>query len=508
MPKLYILNATHLGQWITFAETPFYIGRTVENEFVCQEAGVSRKHAVFEKEGADYYLKDLDSNNGTFVNGQKISRILLNEGDEIKISTLILLFVSNHPSPEILNKISQLQDKENKGKAVTRRLAPNKDGTPKEVSSATTLQSNLVLEIGNIFTKPQDLESLCHEAVNHILCTFVLHRCFLFLWDEISRELEPYIYRPVSLKPTLESVIERERLSQLVSQQKISLKNFPATANNKAMTSLLIPMIVQGNLVGALQFDFLDQDFKFSNENLPFFKGLTNQIALGVYSYQQTQSLVTAQQHTQKLSKFVSPEVLKNILKSDEMDIQVENTLCTILFSDIQGFTAMAERLPPRRLAKLLNEYFSQMVTILFAHNGSLDKFIGDAIMAIFGAPISREDDADRAVATAIEMQQAIHKMNQKRIPEEQFNVRIGINTGYCVAGRIGSYQRMEYTVLGDTVNLASRIESNGKAGSVIIGEATRALLNPAFETLELEPIRVKNKTNPIRIFEVKFSLT
>ncbi|MEK7482756.1 MAG: adenylate/guanylate cyclase domain-containing protein, partial [Planctomycetota bacterium] len=111
-------------------------------------------------------------------------------------------------------------------------------------------------------------------------------------------------------------------------------------------------------------------------------------------------------------------------------------------------------------------------------------------------------------VATAIEMQQAIYKMNQKRVPEEQFNVRIGINTGYCVAGRIGSYQRMEYTVLGDTVNLASRIESNGKPGHIMIGEATQAMLGPTFEALELEPIRVKNKTNPIRIFEVKFPLS
>ena len=88
MPKLYILTGTSLGQWITFSETPFYIGRTVENELVCQEAGVSRKHAAIEKEESGYYLKDMDSNNGTLVNGQKISRILLNEGDEIKFSSL------------------------------------------------------------------------------------------------------------------------------------------------------------------------------------------------------------------------------------------------------------------------------------------------------------------------------------------------------------------------------------------------------------------------------------
>jgi adenylate cyclase len=273
------------------------------------------------------------------------------------------------------------------------------------------------------------------------------------------------------------------------------------------LTSVVIPLNLQNSNLGALSLVFFREKIEVTSSLFPFLIALSNQFVLGIYGVQENQKYIKTAEQLEKLSKFVSPEVFQSILKTKDIGIRVENTLCTILFSDIQGFTSMSERLHPPRIAALLNEYFSLMVEILFRYNGSLDKFIGDAIMAIFGAPLSREDDAERAIYAAIEMQRAIHGMNQKRSEGERFHVRIGINTGYCVAGRIGSYQRMEYTVLGDTVNIASRIESNGKAGHIMIGEATHALIGPQFEVVELNPLKVKNKNNPIRTFDVLYPL-
>jgi adenylate cyclase len=179
----------------------------------------------------------------------------------------------------------------------------------------------------------------------------------------------------------------------------------------------------------------------------------------------------------------------------------------TVLFSDIRGFTAVSEHAQPEAIVGMLNEYFTRMVEIVFAHHGTLDKFVGDMVMALFGAPLDDARHADHAVEAALDMVDALKVLNARWQAEGRpaLDIGIGINTGPMIAGNIGSNAIMSYTVIGDAVNLGSRLESlNKQYGTrIIISEATRKQLSCACEIRSLGDVVVKGKTEPVAIFEV-----
>jgi len=180
----------------------------------------------------------------------------------------------------------------------------------------------------------------------------------------------------------------------------------------------------------------------------------------------------------------------------------------TVLFSDIRGFTTITERGQPEEIVALLNEYFTRMVDIVFKHHGTLDKFVGDMVMALFGAPVEDPQHADHAVAAALEMTEELRRLNERWKAEGRFadlDIGIGINTGPMIAGNIGSEQIMSYTVIGDAVNLGSRLESlNKQYGTrIIISDATRERLTSAYQLRPLGDVVVKGKSQPVAIFEL-----
>jgi adenylate cyclase len=179
----------------------------------------------------------------------------------------------------------------------------------------------------------------------------------------------------------------------------------------------------------------------------------------------------------------------------------------TVLFSDIRGFTTVSERGQPEEIVGLLNEYFTRMVDRVFAHHGTLDKFVGDMVMALFGAPLDDPEHADHAVETAIEMVDALGALNAQWRAQgrPELDIGIGINTGPMIAGNIGSDAIMSYTVIGDAVNLGSRLESlNKQYGTrIIISDATRRCLSRSYRLRPLGDVVVKGKTQPVAIFEV-----
>jgi adenylate cyclase len=180
----------------------------------------------------------------------------------------------------------------------------------------------------------------------------------------------------------------------------------------------------------------------------------------------------------------------------------------TILFSDIRSYTTLTEGSDAHQIVEMLNEYFSYMVDVIFHHEGILDKFIGDAIMAVFGAPFARPDvDAFNAVSAALDMDAALKKYNAERVAQGKraIDVGIGASSGEVICGYIGSEKRMEYTAIGDGVNLASRLEGATKAyaARVMISEFTHARVADKFVFRELDNLQVKGKTRGVRIFEV-----
>ena len=206
------------------------------------------------------------------------------------------------------------------------------------------------------------------------------------------------------------------------------------------------------------------------------------------------------------MGKYMARKVMAHILKK-KMSLGGEKLTVTILFSDLRGFTSISERMDPQQLVGLLNEYFTEMVNIVMNEGGVVDKYIGDAIMAVFGAPVPKADDAVNAVRAAVEMRRALVELNERLTARGQPALRtgIGIHTGEVVAGNIGSERRMEYTVIGDAVNLASRLESNTKdlGVDVLISEDTYELTKHAIEARPVREITVKGRAQPVMTYEV-----
>ncbi len=200
-----------------------------------------------------------------------------------------------------------------------------------------------------------------------------------------------------------------------------------------------------------------------------------------------------------KIAKYLSPQIYKSIFSGEkDVAISTERKKLTIFFSDIQNFTSMSERLQPEELTDLLNEYFTEMSTIASAHGATLDKFIGDAILAFFGDPETKgvEEDARACLRMAMAMQRRLDELNiewrRRRGLQDPFMVRMGINTGYCNVGNFGSSDRMDYTIIGAEANLAARLQSIAEPGSIVISYETFALVQDLVRTKKLEPVRVK----------------
>ncbi len=207
------------------------------------------------------------------------------------------------------------------------------------------------------------------------------------------------------------------------------------------------------------------------------------------------------------MARYMTREVAEQVLAQRDTVLGGRAQLATVLFADIANFTSLTEELGATDTVTLLNEYFTEMVEVIFAHGGILDKYIGDAIMAVFGAPFSSPRDADNAVSAALEMQRALRRFNARRLAESKapLCIRIGINSDQIVAGNIGSARRMDYTVIGDGVNLASRLESANRyyGTDILVSGSTVALLVEPYRMRELDWLKVKGKSAPVAVYQV-----
>ncbi len=210
------------------------------------------------------------------------------------------------------------------------------------------------------------------------------------------------------------------------------------------------------------------------------------------------------------LERFLSPTVVRKIMKDSkdigEIGFKTEKLNATILFSDIKGFTGLSERLTATEIADLLNKYFTIMTDTVFKYNGTLDKYIGDAVMAVFGAPDSGSDEnhALNATKAAIEMIEKFEIFNSALLKRKKFEIRIGINTGEVVAGYLGAPKRMEYSVLGEPVVIACRLESLAEPNNIYIGSETNEMIKDEIETEFIDRIITPKGSNEIDVFKVK----
>jgi len=206
-------------------------------------------------------------------------------------------------------------------------------------------------------------------------------------------------------------------------------------------------------------------------------------------------------------TRYVAREVVEEVLKDPEHAMLTgERREATVLFCDIRGFTSMSERLTPEQVVGLLNEFYTLMIETVFKHDGTLDKFLGDAVMAVFGAPIAHPDHAARAVMTALDMRQAVAGLGARRRVAglDAFEVGIGVALGEVVAGTVGTEERMEYTVIGDSVNVAARLQDRAKAGSILLSRRTYEAVSDLIDAKSLGAMKVRGKEEEIEVYEVR----
>ena len=226
------------------------------------------------------------------------------------------------------------------------------------------------------------------------------------------------------------------------------------------------------------------------------------------YTYKYFLENKTKEKVKTAMGKYMSKDVMQDVVKNiDNLGLGGKKSTVTVLFSDIRGFTSLSEKMQAQQVSELLNEYFTEMEPVITKYNGIINKFIGDAIMAIFGEPIQDENHVQNAVKCGYEMLEKVEKLNRKwaREKKPEIEIGIGINTGEVFVGNIGSVNRMEYTVIGDTVNLASRLESYNKVYK------TKMLISPAVykevkgftDALKIPEVRIRGKANKMDIYEV-----
>jgi len=272
-------------------------------------------------------------------------------------------------------------------------------------------------------------------------------------------------------------------------------------------STMCVPMIYQTRLLGIIHLDSLYASGAFSDKDLQILTGVAAQAAQALDNAHKAREIERNALARRDFERLLPPEVVEQVVAGKvrlERGGQLRDT--TILFSDVRGFTQWSENHEPTHIVSVLNEYFELMVEAIHKHHGTLDKFMGDGIMALFGAPIAHENDAVNAVMCALDMMELLGQLNARldAFDYEEVAIGIGINTGSVIAGYMGSSKSMEYTTIGDHVNLAARLCAVAEPGQILLSEHTLRAVGGAFEVTQRPAVKVKGKRDPVPIFEVQ----
>jgi adenylate cyclase len=344
-------------------------------------------------------------------------------------------------------------------------------------------------------------------------------RGVIFLMDERG-ELVPSASQrrdgtdsPIQVSSTIMSHVIKERATVLTHD---AAMDFAASKGksmilNRIGSAIVAPLLHNNDILGVL---WLDSETlaQFQPKDMEIVTAIAAQAAMFIEITILGKKIEQEIVNRERFSRLLSPNVAKRVL-SGALEVKKGGQLveeCTVFNSDIRGFTRMSEGANPAAVVDMMNEYFEQMVEVVFKYEGTLDKFMGDGIMALWGAPVVHPDDALRSVSCALEQMDMLARFNRRRIEENQepLAIGIGIHTGPLVAGYIGSSKALSYTVIGDVANTSARVCGIAAPGQILVSEATLARLQNKVEVDELPPANLKGKEKPFRIFNVKRLVT
>jgi adenylate cyclase len=485
------------------------VGRAVTSQLVVNDSSVSRSHARFTVTGDRCLLEDLGSLNGTYVNGVPITTADLAEGDYVVIGS-----VPGHIERSAEDQLALVDESVVAPFSVVLRRPV--DQTPSAMNGADpTRLLTLISEVARSLIRQQPLAAILEEVVRLTLEHTEAARVFLVLKDEKTGALVPKVVRARkapsadfgSISKTVLHRVMTDRVAMLASdaQSDERFDGVQSIVSSKIRAFMCAPLWSEDTTIGAL---YLDTHFSstFTESDLELVTALSNYAAVAIEQARLTSRLNEETRRRERLGRYHSPSVVARIVEDtqdgDTAFLAQERDV-TVLFADIVGFTTLTEHMPPQQAATLLNRYFGRMTDIVFEHEGTLDKFIGDAILAVFGAPLDQPDHAVRAIAAARAMQREVRRLNAET-KGPPLEVRMALNSGISLAGDIGSASRRDYTVLGDVVNTASRIEASvAGPGQIVI---TRATFDRATGS-SVRPLgmaTLRGRREPIELFEVE----
>jgi adenylate cyclase len=491
------------GEQKAFAVTErgLTIGRQLENEIVLNHAVVSRKHARIELRGRQAWLIDLDSRNGVTVNRLRVKEEQLDDGDVIGVGPFELQFEDRAAQSVVLddNRYFPLASEGQAVAAYELRL-----------ESADIQQFYTIgMRLGQIL----DFRELLDRTMEEVLRVVPAQRGILLLRK--GEELVPRVVLPVGTgEIAVSGSIVRKALEAgeavLTRDARLDFAGADSIISANIRSAICAPLLVQGNAIGLILLDSPGRD-KFSERDRDLTVAIANFAAVAIERARLTEELRAQGQLRQNLERFLSPNVAQALARYVAQHgtlWEAQELVVSVLFADVKGFTALSERLSAREVQDLLNEYLHEMTDVIFRYNGTVDKYIGDGIMAVFGAPRLPDEPIDgehaaRAVAAALEMQAAQQRLVSKWEASKAFSIRIGVNTGTAYTGFFGTRHRLEYTAIGDTVNTASRLEGQAEPGGVLIGEDTARLVGASFQLQEMGELALKGRQQRVRAFKV-----
>ncbi len=537
------------------------IGRAKDNEIVLNDRRVSRKHAFIFSDSSGFKVVDgfvedgqlYRSVNHVFVNDEVCFEHLLNDADVIVIGESRLEFskgveqaptrldppvtLSNTVEPEVAHSQNVNFDDSPLGhthvqisvnEIIGRKSNLSVESeivTPEEIKDLRRKAKflDLLFEMSKTLGTVFDLEEIFEKATDLIFRGTPADRVIALLAEEagdydslyqIGAKTRDASFAKLSEKLTVSRTITRRVMEDgvaILSQDAKTDEQFQGAesiVSQGVRSTICAPLITQSGIHGVLYADRLDPFAAFRQDHLELISAVGAQTAVTVETVKAHKRLAREEVARANYSRFMPEYVVQQLLENpDSFRLGGANQTITVLFADIRGFTAISENENPEKVVGLLNHYFTAMTEIIFEHGGTLDKYIGDGLMALFGAPTATPNDARNALNAAVAMQKRLVTLKSE-LAEQGFarvEIGIGLHTGVATIGYIGSERRSEYTAIGDTVNLASRLESNTIGGQILISEATASAAGNIFPMIKREPLTVKNRKQPVDLFEVKW---
>jgi len=502
----------------------FTLGRSTECDYCLSFSGISRYHACLSRAtDGKWTVEDLGSKNGTRVNDLAVTAPYpLAHDDEIWLGDIclqVILATSPHAKPQttILHDVRDLQQQWIEGNS--------QDDTECGKDRAIARLRDLV-EIGKHLSSAESIEAI-FLRVKEVVFRYIRSIDRLALLVDVDNSGTLKLLNAATRDRTQESQLTdnsdwiSRTICQKVFDDKVAIQTADAQMDNRfegnqsilfknIRSCIAVPLWDETRVVGVL---YADANFSAMNwteageEDLSFFSTLANLVATNVQRWLLAQKLRCEENIRHRLERYHSPAVVQQLISVGTLAdgrLPPTESEISVLFADIVGFTALSEKLRPAQIVRLLNRLFEEMLQEVFAAGGTLDKYIGDCIMAFFGAPEPQADHADRAMATAVGMLARLEKLNTQRVFGEPLQLRIAVNSGRAAIGDVGSSQRFDYTALGGTINLAARMEGICPPGECVASESTYKMLGRKEYLQRMGEYRFKGIARSIPVYQTQ----